>query len=519
LVGVGVNAMKQFVAWARVSSARQKKEGFSLQDQEARLTEFAQRLGGQVVKLYKIAESASKREERDTFREFTAYVRKHARSLSGMLFVKVDRAARNMQDWAELEALAEQSHVPLFFPDQPSAETPAGRMQRRMSAVFASYQTDQQSSDIRSGMKRRIDAGFPLGRQYGFRNVRVNGRSIIEHDPINAPKVKRLFELFAYRPHTLESVADELARQGIIFNDKKPRFHRATLFRILRNRHYIGDVRFKGAWYPGQFEPLIDLATFQAVQERFQGKVYRRPELTFAGRLIRCGHCGHLVTGETKRKRLGDGSSADYSYYFCTHYQNGDHPRIRWTEPELDAQFLALFDRMRIDDASMRQWIMDVIRAKAHAGQEQNQLHRAELQRQRTVIEGKLKTLLELRIDGEVTAEEYSAKRTELHDRQAGIGLQLETTDHDDREVADLAVKAFELSQSLRARWVTADYAAKRTILEILCESVRSNSQKLEITLRKPFDLLSNGFAVSLSGGDETRTRDLFHAMEALYQN
>jgi site-specific DNA recombinase len=76
-----------------------------------------------VVKLFKIAETASKRDERGTFREFTTYVKRHEHTLSGMLFVKVDRAARNIGDWADLEALAEATGVPLFFPDQPTGET------------------------------------------------------------------------------------------------------------------------------------------------------------------------------------------------------------------------------------------------------------------------------------------------------------------------------------------------------------------------------------------------------------
>jgi len=41
--------------------------------------------------------------------------------------------------------------------------------------------------------------------------------------------------------------------------------------------------------------------------------------------------------------------------------------------------------------------------------------------------------------------------------------LQLETTDRDDASVADLAIKAFELSQSLTKKWLKADYHAKRT--------------------------------------------------------
>jgi DNA invertase Pin-like site-specific DNA recombinase len=108
---------KQFVAWARVSSARQKKEGFSLEDQEQRLNDFAARLGGNVIKLFKIAETASKREERTTFREFTTYVKRSSRRLAGMLFVKVDRAARNIRDWADLEACLSSS--PTSPPPRP----------------------------------------------------------------------------------------------------------------------------------------------------------------------------------------------------------------------------------------------------------------------------------------------------------------------------------------------------------------------------------------------------------------
>ncbi len=498
--------MKQFVAWARVSSDRQKKEGFSLQDQEVRLTEFAQRLGGGIVKLFKIAETASKRDERETFREFTAYVKRHASTLGGMIFVKVDRAARNIRDWADLEALSESTGVPLFFPDQPTGETPAGRMQRRMSAVFASYQTDQQASDIRGGIQRRIESGMPMGRQFGYKNVRTNGRSILEPDPLHAPKVHRIFELFAYQPFTIDTLGDALARQGIIYNDKKPSFHRATLYRMLTNRHYAGEVKFKGQWYPGTFKPLVDLTTFEKVQAKFRKRVFRKPELTFAGGLICCAHCGHLVTGEKKLKTSPNGQVREYGYYHCTHYAKGDHPRVRLTEADIERQFLDEFRKLAIADPAIRSWFVEVIKARAGAGREQNAQHRTELERQRQQVEAKLKTLLDLRMEGEVTAEEYAAKRTELHERQTAIRVQLEATERDDREVADLAIKAFELSQSVVSRWKNADFAAKRTILEIMCETVRLNSEKLDIRLRKPFDSLLHSKPVSISGAKETRT-------------
>lgn len=511
--------MKQFVAWARVSSVQQRKEGFSLQDQEIRLAEFAHRLGGVVVKMYKVAETATRHQERDTFRDFTAYVRKHARSLSGVLFLRVDRASRNLHSWTELEALTEATGVPLLFPDQPSAETPAGRMSRRMSAVFASYATDQQSANIRAGQRRRIENGLPLACPFGYRFVRVNGRSLVEHDPLDAPKVKRIFDLYAFHQHTLDSLREALAAQGVVFTDRAPKFHKQTLHKILRNRHYIGEVGHQGQWYPGTFAPLIDRATFQAVQDRWTGKVYQKPQLTFAGRAITCGHCGHCFTGERKFKHCSDGSVRSYVYYFCTHYQQPGHPRIRLREEQVDRHFLELFGRMRVEDPDVRQWIVDVIRAKANGCQEQNRQHQAELERQRVQIEGKLKTLLDLRMEGEITAEEYASKRAELHERVSGVRLQLESCDKDDREVEDLAVKVFELAQSLKTRWESADCATKRTILDIVCESVLSNQENLHISTKKPFDLLSNGSLVNESGGKGTRTPDLIHAMDALYQN
>lgn len=64
--------------------------------------------------------------------------------------------------------------------------------------------------------------------------------------------------------------------------------------------------------------------------------------------------------------------------------------------------------------------------------------------------------------------------------------------------------KAFELSQALRQQWVTADYAAKRRILEILCLNCTLVDVNLSVSTRKPFDLLSKGLASKDSRGDRT---------------
>ena len=57
------------MALARVSSREQEREGFSLDVQVDALQRYAERAGGQIVKLYRIAETASKTDERKTFKD------------------------------------------------------------------------------------------------------------------------------------------------------------------------------------------------------------------------------------------------------------------------------------------------------------------------------------------------------------------------------------------------------------------------------------------------------------------
>src|SRR4051812_3775588 len=93
------NRRKRFVALARVSSREQEREGFSLDVQVEALERYTERNSGEIVKLYQIAETASKTDERTTFKELIAYVKRHADAIDGLLFYKVDRAARNLFDY------------------------------------------------------------------------------------------------------------------------------------------------------------------------------------------------------------------------------------------------------------------------------------------------------------------------------------------------------------------------------------------------------------------------------------
>ena len=104
---------------------------------------YAQTHDGEIVKLWKVAETASKKDERRAFKELVAHAKKHAGRIDGVLFLKVDRAARNLFDYVELERLEADYDVPVIYVTQPTENTPAGRMMRRTLASMAAFYTEQ----------------------------------------------------------------------------------------------------------------------------------------------------------------------------------------------------------------------------------------------------------------------------------------------------------------------------------------------------------------------------------------
>jgi site-specific DNA recombinase len=118
---------------------------------------------------------------------------------------------------------------------------------------------------------------------------------------------------------------------------------------------------------------------------------------------------------------------------------------------------------------------------------------RAELQRQETLIVQQQDRLLNLRLADDIDQETFARKSTEIRDRLASIKLQLDGLDRSHDETAELASKVVELSQTLRQQWLTADYDAKRRILEIVCLNCTLDGATLVPEIRKPFDVLAEG--------------------------
>jgi len=190
-----------------------------------------------------------------------------------------------------------------------------------------------------------------------------------------------------------------------------------------------------------------------------------------------------------------------YVYYRCVRYNAAGHPRTRTTEQELDRQVLELFDRIKIQDPAVRDWFVAVLRAKTHDDGKVSLKTRHDLERQVTHAMNHQHRLVDLRLNEEIDEETFADKRLEIADRIAELKLRLDALDRGREEMTDIALKVFELSQTLRDRWVTAEPDVRRKILEIVCLNYTLVDGKLVYEIRKPFDVLAEGLISKDSRG------------------
>lgn len=153
--------MKNFVAYYRVSTARQGQSGLGLEAQEEAVRRLIEFRGGTINKAYREVESGA-----NNARPLLAEALKAARTENATLVVaKLDRLAR---DAKFLLTLAD-SGVPILFGDFPDldATTPVGRMVLTQMAAVAEFERRRISERVTAALAAAKARGVKLGGYNG----------------------------------------------------------------------------------------------------------------------------------------------------------------------------------------------------------------------------------------------------------------------------------------------------------------------------------------------------------------
>ncbi len=178
---------------------------------------------------------------------------------------KVDRLSRSLGDFAQIIDLFDKHDVSFVSVTQQfNTTTSMGRLTLNILLSFAQFEREVTGERIRDKIALSKKKGMWMGG-YVPLGYDVASRKLIPNDP-EADLVRRIFNHFI-RLGSTTLLCKELNEQGFRtkrrrgrdgrMNDGYP-FNKTTLYKILNNRIYLGEIRHKDKWYPGEHQAIID---------------------------------------------------------------------------------------------------------------------------------------------------------------------------------------------------------------------------------------------------------------------
>jgi site-specific DNA recombinase len=321
---------KRAVLYLRVSTEEQadtdyNAEGYSLPAQREACLRLAEQLGATVVAEYVDRGESAKSAKRPELQRMLKRLGEQG-DVDYVIVHKVDRLARNRKDDVEIDLVIRSSGARLVSASENIDDTPHGKLIRNIMADFAQYYSDNLATEAKKGARQKAKFGGtpykpPIG--YLVARERIEGREIriVITDPNRAPLVRWAFTAYATGDYTLQELADELEERGLRYEPSRKLparpMARNAVNNMLRNRYYLGMVSYEGVLYPGRHEPLVDEATFEAVQaimaaRTLSGEKPKKRPHYLKGRLF-CGYCGSRLGVSFSRGHRG----VVYPYFYC----------------------------------------------------------------------------------------------------------------------------------------------------------------------------------------------------------
>ncbi|MFA6594535.1 MAG: recombinase family protein [Candidatus Buchananbacteria bacterium] len=301
----------KYYLYARKSTEDEERQKMSIEAQLAELADYAQKEGIEVIEKFTESKSA-KKPGRKVFNEMIAKIQASDEPV-GLLSWHPDRLARNSVDGGQIIYLIDDGKLAsLRFPTFWFEPTPQGLFMLQVSFGQSKYYSDNLSENVKRGIRQKLRRGewYNLA-PFGYTN-NLKTRNI-EPDPIKSRIVKKVFKDFATGNHTLKSMGQRLSFWGVINRSGKT-LTKSSVKRILNNKAYLGIITHRGEEFEGNFEPIVSLDIFEAVQNLLNRRARPRKSkkchyFPFTG-LLTCGECGAAITAQWSKGR--------YRYYRCT---------------------------------------------------------------------------------------------------------------------------------------------------------------------------------------------------------
>jgi len=463
--------------YIRVSTLKQG-EGVSLQEQKEAIARYAQQHNFEISEWIEEKETAAKQGRP----LFSAIIKQlQAKKSDGVIIHKIDRSARNIQDWADISELLDNEIEIHFAHESLDLKSRSGRLCADMQAVIATDYIRNLKQETKKGIDGRLKQGFyPFQAPTGYLNN--GGGKYKTIDPLSAPLVKKAFELYASQKYSLDELAERMWQLGLR-NLRQGRIRVENLSRILRNPFYMGVLKVNNESFKGGHEPLISTTLFKQAQGVMQGKTNQkttRHNFLFK-KLLTCHECGYSLIGELQKGNV----------YFRCHTKECSTKGMR--EITINRLLVNAFDPLQLhpqEAAALDTLLADT--EKNWINTHQQLEHSLKLQRGQT--EQRLARLTDCYLDGDFGKDEFEKRKEKLLVEVKAIEEKERQFSTEKSEIFSRAKKFLELVKSFKNSYEKGITEEKRRLIEIATSNLVIEERKLGIAMRTPFFEMSQRY-------------------------
>jgi len=295
---------KNAILYRRVSTTDQKVFGNSLNAQQSSLKDFCNKNSINIIKEFQEDYSA-KNFNRPEWKKLNLFAKKNKNNIDYMLVVDWDRFSRNtyealgvINDFKKLDIEVNSIERWINYND------PAQIMMQLMYLGMPEVDNKVRSQKVQMGMRQGLKEGrWNVKQPIGFIPGKDElGKPLMQLDPLKAPLIKDLFELFSTGLYSQNELR--------LMNKFKPlKLSKSNLSRVLKNPLYYGKIKI----------PLIDINVFQKVQyhlglkSRYKQKPKKLNNTLYLRGHLKCIKCGNNLTGSGSKSKTGK----IHHYYHC----------------------------------------------------------------------------------------------------------------------------------------------------------------------------------------------------------
>lgn len=320
-----MNEINKVALYVRVSTTSQLEEGYSIEEQKAKLESYCDIKDWHIYKVYTDGGFSGSTTERPALEQLI----KDAQSklFDTVLVYKLDRLSRSQKDTLYLiEDIFLKNNIEFVsLLENFDTSTPFGRAVIGLLSVFAQLEREQIKERMQLGKLGRAKSGKSMmwaKTSYGYNYDKETGSMTVNE--YEALAVKEIYSSYL-AGMSITKLRDKINGEY----PKQPAWSYRTIRGILANPVYCGLNQFKGQTFQGTHKPIISLEEFEQTQRELAKRQQTAKELSnprpfqakyMLSGLAQCGYCHaplKVILGQ-KRK---DGSR--FKRYEC--YQR--HPR------------------------------------------------------------------------------------------------------------------------------------------------------------------------------------------------